>query len=325
MILVPYSFCFLRYVHEPLSGEFVNVGVLVWCPDKRYLEFRVSRKYRRMSHFFTGFSPDDYRFVTKKVEHRFKKLAKEIARSESDDLPFPESPESAKDLALSIVPHDDAALQWSSSGGGLTTDPNAELEKLFHEAVLRHYIAQEDDSRDDATIYREIYKRAFEARIVKPHIVEHEVSTSLASHLFPQAWKNGVWNVYQPLSFDLRKSDAIRTKAYQWESLTRFLSDAEEKPRIHLLLAAPKSEYARAYGKAKDILRSTRSVTLIEEDEVDDFAKNIERMIGALKLDSGKYLDLTFESGDIIYHPNLDNSIPTPKLPSTNSSNPKRS
>jgi len=36
MSLEPYSFCFLRYVHEPLSGEFANVGVLLWAPESRF-------------------------------------------------------------------------------------------------------------------------------------------------------------------------------------------------------------------------------------------------------------------------------------------------
>ena len=45
MSLERYSFCFLRYVHEPLSGEFANVGVLLWAPQSRFLGFRASKKY----------------------------------------------------------------------------------------------------------------------------------------------------------------------------------------------------------------------------------------------------------------------------------------
>ncbi|MCB1093193.1 MAG: DUF3037 domain-containing protein, partial [Verrucomicrobiae bacterium] len=52
--LEPYSFCFLRYVHEPLSGEFANVGVLLWAPQSRFLGFRASEKFRRLSRFFHG-------------------------------------------------------------------------------------------------------------------------------------------------------------------------------------------------------------------------------------------------------------------------------
>jgi len=43
-----YSFCFLRYHHDPLSGEFANVGVLLWAPDSSFLGFRCSKKFARL-------------------------------------------------------------------------------------------------------------------------------------------------------------------------------------------------------------------------------------------------------------------------------------
>ena len=43
------------YVHEPLSGEFPNVGVLLWAPGARFLGFKASQKFRRLSHFLHGF------------------------------------------------------------------------------------------------------------------------------------------------------------------------------------------------------------------------------------------------------------------------------
>ena len=134
-----------------------------------------------------------------------------------------------------MIPHDDAALQWSLSGGGVTVSPSLELETLFQEAVARHYDSVDEARRDDATIYREFYSRAFKAPAVKPYVSEHEVTARFATHVFPQAWKNGVWNVYQPLSFDLKRSENIRHKAHQWESLTRFLAQASEKPNSPLL------------------------------------------------------------------------------------------
>lgn len=274
----PYSFCFLRYVHEPLSGEFANVGVLLWAPGSRFLGFRASQKFRRLSHFFHGFQQQDYRNLIARIETQFDKLAVRLADPQ-EVLPFKESPQSARDLALQVIPHDDAALQWSLSGGGMTKSPSAELEALFQEAVARHYDSVDEARRDDATIYREFYSRAFESPIVKPFMSEHEITTPFATHVFPQAWKNGVWNVYQPLSFDLKRSENIRHKAHQWESLTRFLAQSPEKPKIHLLLAAPGGDQRAAYGKAKDLLRTSGVVTLVEEDEAADFAQDLLKKI----------------------------------------------
>ncbi len=283
MSLEPYSFCFLRYVHEPLSGEFANVGVLLWAPESRFLGFKASQKFRRLSHFFHGFQQQDYRNLIARIETQFGKLADRLADPQ-EVLPFTEAPKSARDLALQVIPHDDAALQWSLSAGGVTDSPSMELEALFQEAVARHYDSADEARRDDATIYREFYSRAFEAPAVKPHVQEHEVKAPHASHVFSHAWKNGVWNVYQPLSFDLKRSEDIRGKAFRWESLTRWLAQSPEKPNIHLLLAAPSGEQRNAYDDAKDLLHASGSVSLIEEDEAMDFASELERRIVAAGL-----------------------------------------
>ena len=52
MSLHPYRFCFLRYVHAPLSGEFAKVGVFLWVPESRFLGFKASQKFRRLRIIF---------------------------------------------------------------------------------------------------------------------------------------------------------------------------------------------------------------------------------------------------------------------------------
>lgn len=260
MSLERYSFCFLRYVHEALSGEFANVGVLLWAPESRFLGFMASQKYSRLSQFFHGFQHQDHRQLLARIDTQFQKLAKELA--DAGKLPFSEEPESARELALRVIPHDDAELQWSLSSGGLTESPASELDGLFQEAVARHYDSADESRRDDGAVYREVFSRAFESPAVKERMVSHEVSAPLASHVFPQAWKNGVWNVYQPLSFDLKQGESIRNKALRWDSLTRIPGASAEKPRIHLLLGVPSGEQRRDYANAKDILASSRLATL---------------------------------------------------------------
>ena len=278
MSLERYSFCFLRYVHEPLSGEFANVGVLLWAPESRFLKFKASKKYQRLSHFFHGFHQQDHRQLIARIDTQFQQLAEKLAAPQAE-MAFPESPESARDLALKVIPHDDAALQWSLSGGGLTDSPAAELEMLFHEAVARHYDSVDEARRNDDAVYRQIFSQAFESPVVKPHMSAHEVTAPLASHVFPQAWKNGVWNVYQPLSFDLKQGETIKNKAHRWESLTRFLSESPERPKIHLLLGAPSGEQRKDYATAKDVLHASPGVILIEEDEAADFARDLESRV----------------------------------------------
>jgi hypothetical protein len=112
---------------------------------------------------------------------------------------------------------------------------------------------------------------------------EHEVVAPLASHVFKHAWKNGVWNVYETLSFDMAEADALERKAHIWFGRSVHLAESPEAPKLHYLLGKPTTgSNALAYGRAKDILNSSRVVKLIEEDEAQDFARDLEsRVVGA--------------------------------------------
>ncbi len=269
----PYSFCFLRYIHDALSGEFANVGVAVWAPESHYLGFLGTSRYSRLSHFFAQFDPDDYRNLIGRIKTRFDALAVEFA--EAPPLYKEHQPASARDIALKVVPHDSSALQWSLSGGGLCQSPKAEMEKLFEKHIQSHYNEMLSSRRDEATVYKSVYKKAFIQPEVKKHIKPHEIIAPLAKHTFEQSWQNGLWNVYQTLSFDLKKPEDIRQKAYRWHSQAKFLAQSRDKHKLHLLLGAPKGKNEKAYGDAKDILHASSDIVLIEEDEANDFASNL--------------------------------------------------
>ena len=109
---------------------------------------------------------------------------------------------------------------------------------------------------------------------------EHEVVAPLASHVFKHAWKNGVWNVYETLSFDMADPDSIERKAHTWYGRSMHLKKAKEAPKLHYLLGRPSlTENARHYGRAKDILNSCEGITLIEEDQAADFGRDLENRV----------------------------------------------
>ncbi len=274
----PYSFCFLQYHHEPLSGEFANIGVLVWAPQTQFLAFEATDRYSRLSEFFGGFESGDYKSLVGRLSTRFRQLSEEFAGGHAI-LPLEQRPESAREIALRVVPHDSAALQWSKSGGGLTSSPAGELAELYQQYIARHFGKEKAKGRDERTVYREHYQRAFQIPIVAAHLHSHHVETPLAEHTFPQAWLNGVWNVYETLSFDLVKAEQIRAKAHRWESMTRYLRETGDL-NITYLLGAPRNGNQRAYDTAKTLLERSQA-TLVEEDEAADFAADLAARVAA--------------------------------------------
>ena len=49
---VAYSFSVLRYVHDAVTQEFVNVGVAVFSPEAKYLRALCTTSYSRITQVF---------------------------------------------------------------------------------------------------------------------------------------------------------------------------------------------------------------------------------------------------------------------------------
>ncbi|MFZ4777988.1 MAG: DUF3037 domain-containing protein [Terrimicrobiaceae bacterium] len=271
-----FSYCFLRYRQGPEAGEFANIGVALWSPENRFLGFEGSKRFSRLTHFFGDLDRDGYRLLVAHVERRFDALAEKLTQ----DSLWPAQPADIKEIAFQVVPQDDGALVWSPARGGMAEDPNAELSRIFHRYIGAHNEAPEKSRRDDGEVFRSVYRKAFAPEALASRIQEHEIVAPLASHTFKHAWKNGIWNVYETLSFDLLDADSIEKKAHTWFGRSVHLAQSQDRPKINFLLGKPElASNAKAYGKAKDILSSEHQVTLVEEDEAVNFAESLQAQV----------------------------------------------
>ncbi|MGO4880571.1 MAG: DUF3037 domain-containing protein [Bryobacteraceae bacterium] len=50
--MIPYSFSVLRYIHDGVTAEFVNVGIAVYAGDASYLKAKCSTGYGRITRLF---------------------------------------------------------------------------------------------------------------------------------------------------------------------------------------------------------------------------------------------------------------------------------
>ncbi len=272
----PYSYSFLRYRQNPETGEFANIGVAIWAPESRFLGFQGCRRFSRLTHFFGDLDRDGYRRLLSHIERRFDVLA---GRIQEDAMGIDGLSESVRDLVRQVVPEDDGSILWSPVRGGFSPDPTAELSRVYREFIGRLNEAPEAQRRDDEQVYREVYRAAFSDAVVAQRLTEHKIVAPLVSHRFKNAWKNGVWNVYEALSFDLLDSDSIEGKASKWYGRSVHLQQSPDRPKIHFLLGKPSLQKNRgAYGKAKEILQAAK-VTLVEEDEASDFGAELRMQI----------------------------------------------
>jgi len=269
-----FSFSVLRYVHDLVTEEFINVGVVLYCRPLRYLGVLCNSRYRRLSETFKDVNGDHYRDVIRYVEARLEEEGERMA----NELPLEALPASVLNITGKILPPDDTALQFSPERGGLTEDPAKTLDMLYDRHVERYTGKTERPSRSDEDVWH-VFRRPLERRRVLGRLQPHQVEGKDYAYEFKNAWKNAHWHLYEPVSFDLQMGDSVTEKAVRWVGRIDNLIDGNESDfRLVMLLGSPSTpSVAPAFVKAQNILHKMRcSHEFVREDEAEDFATHLE-------------------------------------------------
>ena len=212
-----YSTITLRYLHDVVTGEFANIGVVLYSAEQRYLEARFTTSYERLNAIFLKIDHLHYRALMRYMANRFDEIAADIR----DGLHVP--PVTAlKEIVRQVLPPDDSSLQWSDKGGGFTEDLAKTMDELFKRLVERYVMGAEQVSRTDDEI-----AKPFKAKLgrVAEKLAEKKIETKDYQYDFRFAWKNDIWHLYEPVSFDLVGSTASgKKRTVGWDAAWRCMT-----------------------------------------------------------------------------------------------------
>lgn len=266
----PYTYAILRYRHDPVADERVNVGVVLFSPARNFIAARINSGYGRLKKLF----PDLIGSALKKDLNRIRREFDKLEKSSVDGL-F-SNLKDARKIALEVVGADDSSLVWSDVGAGVSDDPAKVIESLYHRFVIQYDDAS-PHRKQDADVWRPFRDLLLERKI--DQIFEKKTIRSKHNEVeFEHAWKNGVWHCIQPLSFDLTSEEGIQEKAARWVGNLVGLSKGEEKFKPYFLVGEPaKLELEMAYKKALDFLADAPGEPMVILDtDVVDFANEFE-------------------------------------------------
>ena len=224
----PFQALIVRYVHDVLLGEALNVGVVMVCSETRFAKAKFLSQWSRVSAAFPGV---DLTLV--------RRIASALSDSCIAALQEPLLLGGVVAVAEQVLPKDEHAIGTSDVIYGATEDPNSTLESIFEDFVLRNtQAAPERIARQDDEVWQ-----AFAGSLAKPEMLVHMSSHVLKSqHLevaFEHAWKNGKWNIAQPLSFDLLEPRAIRDKAVMWAGRLLTARPSDQDAEVCFLVGLP--------------------------------------------------------------------------------------
>lgn len=273
-----YTFTILRYVHDRVTGEFVNVGVVALMHASgdgapAVLKAATRRTIGRMRDMFPDLTRSDFVAAMTAIDRAAGKRVKEVEQDKLGLL----SDLTAGDYARRILVQDDSALQWAPVSGGLTDDFDKTFDRLFQRHVAK-YDERADNRRSDDEVWRPV-RQLLDERNVPVELGEKTILGDGDRIIFRHAWKNGVWHAYEPVSLDLANEDGIVHKAHRWlGQLSSIATNPAEPFHAHFIVGAPSNQnLLPAYRRALHILKkSPGNVDVYEEADLSQFVDRIE-------------------------------------------------
>lgn len=267
----PYTYVLLRYRHDPLAGEFANVGVLLYEPGSGFLDVKVRTTLGpRLTKMFPTLNGEAFKSALKMVARRVEKVGDREAGDMFSSLG------DAASFARRVLPDDDSSFVWGPIGSGVTAEPRETLDKLYARFVTQHE-GKQRSTRDDAAVWRPV-RDLLLARNIADCLQPKTISSQVDRVEFDHAWKNGAWHCYQPLSFDLASGDNIREKAARWAGHMFALQGSDEAFKSYFVVGAPSDPKLHdAYRRALRLLRlSPGDPEVIEEDAAENLVDRLE-------------------------------------------------
>jgi hypothetical protein len=259
-----------------VTQEFVNVGVAVFSAQAGYMRAICTTNYSRISQVFERIDGPRFRQLSRYIQDQ---ICAEGQRRKTQ-LPF-QPDETIEQVLGKILPPDDSAFQFSKSGVGLSAQLDTTLQELYQRHV-EHYTSQvEEQRRSDEEIWR-TFREPLDRVHVTPWLGSKRIVASSYEYDFERSWKNEIWHVLEPVSFDMVEAGSMLEKANRWVGRATSLMDSSEQFKIHMLLGGPTDERLGAtFIKAQNILNKMpgRKV-FVRESEAELFAEEVAREIG---------------------------------------------
>lgn len=288
--MIPYSFSVLRYIHDGVSSEFVNVGVAIYAGDASYLKAKCTIQYGRITRLFDRIDGDRFKQLVRYIEDEVTAVGYKLRQH---TLPFAELGTTIESLLRIVLPPDDSAMQFAPAGYGVTADLEVTLAELYQRYVERYIGEQDVPSRSDDEVWR-VFRASLEQHHVLSKLEPKIIKAPDYEYQFRAAWRNQVWHVYEPVSFDLVEPTSLLDKANRWVGRSASLMETPEPFRLHMLIGAPQDARLQAtFAKAQNILKKMLGdPEFIMEAKADDFAAKLAQGLGVHDGDSHRLFEL---------------------------------
>jgi len=274
--MTTYDFALLRYVQDPVAGERLNIGVVLYDRDNRRLFKRFSERYGRISKAFGDFDGVSYRNLVRHLEQRISALEEDIRQPNL----LEESPATLDEIFKRVFPDDLSCFEPSPVMWGYYDDPERSTAELFDEYVARYEEVNDRHRRDEGDVWHDVEKKIRQRGLLKKMTYGHLVHGADYSYLFRASWNNDGLQVLEPISFDLKEGNRIVEKAINWNGRLHSLAKGADFAFTGVIAPPTDKKLEQNFDQAVRILHSAPNVkSLVKESDSDAVIRDIERNV----------------------------------------------
>jgi hypothetical protein len=246
------NYAVARFLPYAETEEFVNVGVVLHCPETGYLDFRMARKWSRVTEFFPELDKDLYREALQFFRVDLQCAQVTAGSGDARQLVMENARCADAEVFREIVRPRESLFRFGTPRTVMTGDPRQKLEELHSFYVDRQY-AKEREYQE--TLMTNHFRRLFLRSGAASHFHTGTLGNDNYSVSVPFVYRKGERAVKAIKPLDLNKESSTRIYEHgdQWLNRVRRLRDINSLPE-HFLFAvkAPTSGAARTEA-AKEI------------------------------------------------------------------------
>lgn len=267
-----YAYATLRYIHDIMTGEFINVGVVLVMPDQGFANGKFRTTMGRIKSAFPDMNSHAFQESMKSVRNGLR-----LAKKHDTAINLIEPKASINKIMHNIIKHDDSSLQWSPVSAGISHESSEEILERLYATFVGKYDEKRSVRKSDEDVWRPV-KEKLQSIGVKVDFSEKHIAGSVDQVTFKHTWKNGIWHAYEPVSLDLSSSERIKDKARKWRGqLEASTNGAPQNIALNFILGKPEDEkLVSAYRDAVKILEgSPFDPKIFDEDSTDTLIDSI--------------------------------------------------
>lgn len=280
-----FTYALLQYRHSQILGEVLNIGLVAFFPAEQKLTFIYPDKLLRLRFAYPNLPEKTIKSYLKYFEERVADLNQQHSFFSRNYL------EHSLERLLNeeFIAPDSSSLQFGNFKTAVlyTSDTNKIVDQLYNLYFSVFQVHETHTGRVDESVLLKKYTNYLKSLLpndqllkdTKGVFIDYAVNSNSDhnSFKFDIAWKapNNL-HLVKPISFDLLKADAIQRKSVQYFGQFILLEETAENNNylFDVILAKPKKKgLSKAYDNAIRLLEKPNRVSLIEQDGLDQYAK----------------------------------------------------